>query len=685
MTPPYRSLKDRLYYVFVEKNSLISNEYISYVNARLEEHQSQRWRHWLVLIRLNWHYRIRRATTPLLIKNTGTAAKAKAPYMDGPESTKGNRQDPYHFAAGLMKYDVISFDIFDTLILRSLNNPADLFAFIGEELGVYDFADLRKKSENEVRKIKAAERKSNEITLEEIYERVEYYSGIDSQKGQNVELKKEKSVCFANPYMYEVFQILKFSNKAIYAVSDMYLTKKQMKILLEKCGYTGFADVIVSCDYYCNKASGGLFKILKNKVGGDRSIIHIGDNWKADINGAKKEEIDTRYYRACRELGNEHRAPGMSPLIKAAYDGIINTTIHNGFKQYSYPWEYGFCYGGLVTLGYTNWIYRQAQKDNISKILFVARDGYTIKKIYDGLKFDISNEYIFWSRLASLSCVTDNDRYYFLRRSILEFDNGTITIKQYLELMGLSDLAELCEQSRIPVDMLLEESSKILLWDFLVKNWEKVISILQDCRVGMISYVKKIVGTASSVAIVDIGWTSQNLIPLYKILQKELNIKTVIYMLGCRNTIQNPVEQLIGKIKVYMFSSNYNRMIYDCVRKEKTNLPLESFFMAPHCSFEKIDQNQSFLFADPEIGNYELLNEMIQGIQEFCEKYIELCNQFPPLLNISGYDSFIPLKLLLDNKNYLSFSMSKLSTNMKLSKNSDDKQETFETLFRNLK
>ena len=229
MTPPYRSWKDRLYYVFVEKNSLISNEYISYVNARLEEHQSQRWRHWLVLIRLNWHYRIRRATTPLLIKNTGTAAKAKAPYMDGPESTKGNRQDPYHFAAGLMKYDVISFDIFDTLILRSLNNPVDVFALIGEELGIYDFVTLRRKCETEMRKIHLANVKSNEVTISEIYDRVAYYSGIDSEKGQTLELEKELAVCFANPYMYEVFQILKHAGKTIVAVTDMYLPKNKME------------------------------------------------------------------------------------------------------------------------------------------------------------------------------------------------------------------------------------------------------------------------------------------------------------------------------------------------------------------------------------------------------------------------------------------------------------------------
>lgn len=673
--------KDNLYYYFVTKNSYIKKEYEDYVIENIKDHNRKRLLHWVILFRLNWHYRIRRETTPLLGRRAGASNILTTPYMKGPESAKGNRQDPYHFAAGLMKYDVISFDVFDTLILRNLNNPIDLFAFIGEALGVYNFTELRRKCENEMRKIRLVEGKSSEITLSDIYDRIEYYSGIDSRKGQTVELEKEMAVCVANPYMYEVFQILKSAGKRIYAVSDMYLPKNQMETLLNKCGYDGFADILVSCDYYCNKSSGRLFKILKGKVGANKYIVHIGDNQHADIEGAKIENIDTRYYRACREIGNEHRCPGMSASIRAAYDGIINTTLHNGIKKYSLPWEYGFCYGGLVSLGYINWIYKQAKKDGVDKILFAARDGYTIKQIYDTLKFDIPNEYIFWSRLASLSCISSSDRYYFLCRNILELEDGTTTVQECLDLMGLSQLERLCKDSNLPLEVLLVKENKMLLCDILVKNWEEVTRILLNNKTAMLTYVRKLIGDAHKVAIIDIGWSSQNLIPLFKMLKEELETEPIIYMLGSRNVAQNPVEQLNGKIRCYMFSSNHNRLIYDRVAKERNNLIMESLFFAPQCSFEKMEEHGNFLFVVPEIGNHDIINEMTKGILEFCEKYIALSNELPALMNISGYDSFIPIRALLDNKNYVKLSMQKLCTNMKMSKRNDDKRVLFSEIF----
>ena len=43
----------------------------------------------------------------------------------------------------LMAYDVISFDIFDTLIFRPFSEPTDLFFFLGEQFGILDFKRIR--------------------------------------------------------------------------------------------------------------------------------------------------------------------------------------------------------------------------------------------------------------------------------------------------------------------------------------------------------------------------------------------------------------------------------------------------------------------------------------------------------------------------------------------------------------
>lgn len=551
MTPPYRSWKDRLYYVFVEKNSLISNEYISYVNARLEEHQSQRWRHWLVLIRLNWHYRIRRATTPLLIKNTGTAAKAKAPYMDGPESTKGNRQDPYHFAAGLMKYDVISFDIFDTLVLRKLDNPEDLFMLVGEKLNIFGFYGIRKKCEAEVRQHKRATYQNNEVTLEEIYERVAYYTGINATQGSEIEFDIELDMCFANPYMYEVFQILKSAGKHIYATSNMYIPKEKMRVLLAKCGYEGFEDILVSCDYHCGKGNGALFRVLQSKVKSDNTIVHIGDNVGADIKGAQAAGIDAKYYMACRNLGDPHRGAGMSPLIGSAYRGVINTRLHNGMETFSEFWEYGYIYGGLIVLGYVNWLHEQAVQNGITKILFLSRDGFILKKVFDALFDDISSEYVFWSRISALRNVCDSERNPFLERIIGERCGSGDTIRTAFEVAGIENLLDQLEENGLSPDMPLLAENKAFIIDFLVSHWDLVKKELEVHQKSTSAYLQELVGNEDRISIVDIGWSGRNLITLVKALNQVglKSEKISLYMIGSIYKNQNITQILSNNLQ----------------------------------------------------------------------------------------------------------------------------------------
>ena len=62
-------MKDAWYDFFVRKNEWIRREYERYVIEHIEEHDKLRFLHWLVLLRLNWHYRILRKKTPLLYEN----------------------------------------------------------------------------------------------------------------------------------------------------------------------------------------------------------------------------------------------------------------------------------------------------------------------------------------------------------------------------------------------------------------------------------------------------------------------------------------------------------------------------------------------------------------------------------------------------------------------------------------
>ena len=64
-------------------------------------------------------------------------------YSEGSESSISAKRRPEEFVEALAKYDVISFDVFDTLVLRPFSDPTDLFYVLGNELNYMDFQRIR--------------------------------------------------------------------------------------------------------------------------------------------------------------------------------------------------------------------------------------------------------------------------------------------------------------------------------------------------------------------------------------------------------------------------------------------------------------------------------------------------------------------------------------------------------------
>ena len=85
--------------------------------------------------------------------------------------------------AQIRSHEIISFDIFDTLIMRKTFNPLDVFEIVGSKarrLGLVfeDFFGLRRKAE--------MENPIQEVNLYEIYDEFQRLTGItDAQKEQS--------------------------------------------------------------------------------------------------------------------------------------------------------------------------------------------------------------------------------------------------------------------------------------------------------------------------------------------------------------------------------------------------------------------------------------------------------------------------------------------------------------------
>ena len=202
-------------------------------------------------------------------------------------------------AERLSSYDVVSFDIFDTLILRPLKKPTDLFGLMEQRNGLFDFHDNRIQAEADARRRSS----SGEVNLFEIYDVLAPRYGQDGKEMALREIEEEKRVCYPNPAMTELFRWLADKGVRIIALSDMYLPAQFLREILDGCGFTSIADVFVSCEYGAGKTGGALQHIVQAKLGDKLRFIHIGDNLDSDVRGSIVAGWDAiRYLRKDRTL-----------------------------------------------------------------------------------------------------------------------------------------------------------------------------------------------------------------------------------------------------------------------------------------------------------------------------------------------------------------------------------------------
>jgi len=183
---------------------------------------------------------------------------------------------------------VVSFDVFDTLLLRNVPHPQDIFTIIEEKHQIYNFKKKRIQAEIQARKTNFY----NEITLNEIYQ---FLPNIDMA----YEIEVEKESLFLNLEIYDLYQYAKDLNKTIIVISDMYLDKETLSQILHKNHLDAIEKIYVSSEYRLTKKEGALYeRVLQDlNIKNPNNVLHIGDNTLSDVIMAKEKGINSIHYQ----------------------------------------------------------------------------------------------------------------------------------------------------------------------------------------------------------------------------------------------------------------------------------------------------------------------------------------------------------------------------------------------------
>ena len=341
------------------------------------------------------------------------------------------QRDLKYMQMDLAAYDVISFDIFDTLLTRSVYRPEDIFEILEERCCLSPgFRHARMEAEQT-----AILRTGANTTIYDIYNVVQEILDCSDEKRDalcNTEIELERKILFPRSDMVKLFNMLLNAGKEIILVSDMYLPSSIIKPILEEKGVNGYSKLYVSCEYGLRKDDGTLWeKVCKDYSG--KMIAHIGDNRQSDIQKYSEYSEKTTWIMNPRDEetidGSElpHVAQGISDsVMRSIIQGLnCNLGVYNspfalspdGQLRFTDPYTYGFSAFGPLLYEFMTWLH-----DNTGDVTlqFLAREGYIFQQVYRGIYRDEAkeNHYLLASRRAvSVAAIrTEDDIREILRR-----------------------------------------------------------------------------------------------------------------------------------------------------------------------------------------------------------------------------------------------------------------------------
>ncbi len=694
------SVRMNTYQLLVNRVPAIQKEY--WRRRKLHKKPAQRAGDWLALLGMNlaWSVGYRSWAADELNPD------AKRILPKEPESCIHKKEPPEEFAKRLLEHDVISFDVFDTLVLRPFERPADLFHFVGAKLEYLDFVRLRSEAEAEARRRKYREEKTYEVTLEEIWDVMEEDVGIPKDMGMPAELETELANCFGNPYMLEVFRNLREvgagtpDGPMIICTSDMYLPSEIIRQMLDRCGFHEVEEIYVSCEQGASKSDGGLYRktarILEKRAGRQLSFIHTGDNLASDVEQAKRNGWKANHYPNVNDLGEWYRARDMSAITGSLYRGIVNAHIYNGLHTYSKEYELGFIYGGLFVTGYCQWIHRYVREQGIDKILFLARDGdilYQVyKKMYPEEAGKDRTEYVYWSRLAATKLGAKYFKYDYFRRFLHHKVNQGYTLEQVFSSMELGEMLEGClreitagrmrksgkkSDAKARGRTVLTKVTKLTsanveeIEKYLKLRWQEVLDHYKGQREAAGMYYREVLEGHRKVAAVDVGWAGSGAVVLQYLARREWDLDCeIVGLLAGTNTVHNGIEKdtseglrYVGKQASYLYSQEHNREIWKFHDAAKGhNLLWELLLSSAEGSlrgFYPGGKGYEILLGKEKRS--PVIREIQSGILKFSEEWMMLGQREDDLLDfkslsinmheISGGDVYGVMKLWSDEAN----------------------------------
>lgn len=556
------------------------------------------------------------------------------------------------------RYDIISFDIFDTLLMRKTVNPDDLFDITELRLKAekdidIQYRKLRKKAEKNLRK----SRTKADYSIDDIYEEFAKITGFDKEKCdtvKNMEVDTECRYLVPRESMVEAFNtIVQSLKKKVVLISDMYLTKEILEPILKKNGIDGYSELLISCEKQARKEDGTLWDMFLKENSG-KEIMHVGDNELSDTQIPGDKGIFTHHILSAKELfnltniGRAYRKQEMTALDSVAMGLVLNKYFNDPYGKnsaqfnikISRPEELGYAIIGPIVCDYMVWAVKEAEKSGIKQLLFLAREGYLFTKIFEIMKKNtkriagngINGHYFYTSRRSSLvASIKDvSDIKSALNVYYEGTVNGLLKGRFGIDVEEMSDTVIALPQEATRTFPMIENYA-----DAILKNAEEE-------RKNYLKYIEKILGdTKKMTAMFDLGYSGS--IQYY--LSKIMNSPHAGFYFAT-DAKRHPMK-IEGSRMYARYIENDETAPASASSIHRYSLLLESVLTAPDSQFVCMDEvgNPVFAESDKSEEYTEFILSIQEGVLKFAKDFFELTGDliFECPMNKDVYEELIRL------------------------------------------
>ena len=335
------------------------------------------------------------------------------------------------------RVDGLCLDVFDTLLFRTVPEPAAAFTLLGErhrQKGILPvgmsgevFARLRVAAEVRARKESTLTRDTVECRLLEIYEQLSLAlpdaGSPDDLAAAEVEL--ERDICRADLGVADLIGAVTELGKPVYLVSDTYLSAAQLSRLLDRPELRDrpFAGIYTSSDAAVNKGAAlpppkapkstravdehgddsgvepvrrisSLFDVMLADVGVPaHRLVHLGDHPESDLKSARWAGLQAVHYpKLTKQFEQVLEREGTAPVHLTSADDLdlehgdfgltaVRSRVLARTDAAQVPtgllryWETGATVFGPALVGFAEWVVARAQAFGVDRISCLLREG----------------------------------------------------------------------------------------------------------------------------------------------------------------------------------------------------------------------------------------------------------------------------------------------------------------------